>query len=248
MLAHSDVTFQVNRKIGRSLKWSNLMAFLSWSASTEFQKACVSMGVPVGDWMSQGTCLKVTNHHHVLILAQHWGWAWGRTIQQLSLAGAAPKMLKGWFAGDRVGCVHLIFQAIVRDISYYLHSLLANLACLDQLQHRRHPLPLRPQQCFCSHLAKSHQQQRWWLLCTTCLLLLSSGEPHMLVSPSLWDFCKLTPAGTLIGTAVSPVSPGQGSNLHSDFLLKKTVTCPFLFLCGSLHMDCGGLFSKGRHF
>lgn len=109
----------------------------------------------------------------------------------------------------------------MRDTGYYLHSLLANLACLDQPQHRRHPLPLRPQQCFCSHLAKSHQQQRWWLLCTTCLLLLSSGEPHMLVSPSLWDFCKLTPAGTLIGRAVSPVSPGQGSNVHSDFLLKK---------------------------
>lgn len=46
-------------------------------------------------------------------------------------------------------------------------------------------------------------------------------ETHMLDSPSLWDFCKLTPAGTLIGRAVSPVSPRQGSNVHSDFLLKK---------------------------
>lgn len=41
------------------------MAFLSWSASLKFKEDGVSVAVPTGDWVSQGTCQQMTENPHV---------------------------------------------------------------------------------------------------------------------------------------------------------------------------------------
>lgn len=49
------------------------MVFLSWSASMKSKEPGISMAVPVGDWMSLGTCQEVTKIRHLWILAHHQG-------------------------------------------------------------------------------------------------------------------------------------------------------------------------------